>query len=112
VPMLLTACSPEADVDAALDSDANGYVCMGCGAKFYTDRIVFASRCAGCSKPNIEQAVAFICETDRQVNIGPRTSRAMRCQQCGRPATGLGIPRRADLEKWGAPKKSAAEVGG
>lgn len=103
-------CSRQDAVDAALESDANGYLCLSCNAKFYTERMVFASKCPACRNPNIAQAVSFICAGDQQVNLGPRTVRAVPCQQCGKPATGLGLPREKDLQAWGASRKTSPEV--
>lgn len=108
--ILLSGCGRTDSVDAALDSDANGYLCMACQTKFYTDRKVFPTKCPSCKKLNIEQAILFICQADKQVNIGPRSVRSMPCQKCSNPATGLGIPRETDLKAWGALHKSEAEV--
>jgi hypothetical protein len=102
--------SSDAAVDAALDSDANGYLCLECKTKFYTDRRVFPTKCPACRKPNIAQAISFICQADQQLNIGPKTVRMVPCQKCGSPATGLGIPREADLKAWGAMHKTDGEV--
>jgi len=40
---LLASCKKDATFDA-LDTDANGYLCLKCGAKFYTERTVFMAR--------------------------------------------------------------------
>jgi DNA-directed RNA polymerase subunit RPC12/RpoP len=109
--MLFSAgCKGDAGVDAALDSDANGYLCLACNAKFYTDRTVFPTQCPDCKKPNIQQAVMFICADDQQVNLGPKSVRSVPCQKCGKPATGLGIPRQTELKAWGAVYKSPTQV--
>lgn len=110
VAALFVAGCGKNDVDAAFDSEANGYICMDCKAKFYTDRKVFPTKCPDCKKPNIQQAVMFVCQDDKQANLGPRSVRSVPCQKCGKPATGLGIPKEVDLKAWGASHKSAAEV--
>ena len=98
--------------DQALDSDANGYICLACNAKFYTDRSVFATRCPACKKPNIEEAVGFVCAADQQTTVGPRGRRSMTCKKCGAATTGRNIPRESDFKAWGATHKSEAEVTG
>ena len=97
--------------EAALDSDANGYLCLGCQSKFYTDRRVFANHCPACQKPQIEMVVGFVCPVDHYVTYGPRGRGSMKCGQCGKPTSGLSIPREAELKTWGAAHKTAAEVG-
>lgn len=109
--MLIAGCSKSA-VDQALDSDANGYVCLACKAKFYTDRKVFPTRCPDCKQPSIEAALGFVCEADQSVIIGPRGQRSAKCEKCGNPTTSLSIPREADLKSWGATKKTELEVSG
>ena len=98
------------NVEAALETDANGYICLECKEKFYTDRRVFPTKCPACKSVNVAQVVSFICDEDKEVNIGPRTLRSLPCPKCGKAATGLGIPREADLKAWGATHRSADEV--
>ena len=97
--------------EAALDSDANGYLCLGCQTKFYTDRRVFANHCPACQKPQIEMVVGFVCPADQHVSYGPRGRGSMKCGQCGKSTSGLSLPREAELKTWGAAHKTAAEVG-
>lgn len=99
-------------VDQALDSDANGYVCLKCQAKFYTERTVFPTRCPDCRKPNIEQVLGYVCEADKQVTLGPRGRGALACGKCGKATMALSLPRKSDLKAWGAAKKTEAEVTG
>lgn len=108
--LLCVAGCGKSTVDQALESDANGYVCLVCQAKFYTDRTVFPTRCPDCKKPDIEEAMGFICQADQSVVIGPRGQRSAKCGKCGNPTTALSIPREADLRAWGATKKTEAEV--
>ncbi|MBP9901985.1 MAG: hypothetical protein V9H26_10060 [Verrucomicrobiota bacterium] len=109
--LLLAGCS-KSGVDQALDSDANGYVCLACKARFYTDRKIFPTRCPDCKKPDIEEALGFVCQADQCVMIGPRGQRSAKCEKCGNFTTALSIPREADLKSWGAVKKTEAEVNG
>lgn len=110
--MLLSAGCGDAKVNSALDSNANGYVCLGCKAQFYTDRKVFPTRCPDCKKQNFEQAIGYVCAVDKQTTIGPRGRRGMACKQCGATATSLSIPREAELKAWGATHRTEAEVTG
>lgn len=98
--------------DQALDSDANGYLCLACGTKFYTDRDVFATRCPSCSKPSVDQVLGFVCSADKHVTLATRGRGAMACEKCGKGTTAVSIPREQEFKTWGAAKKSAAEVGG
>jgi hypothetical protein len=107
---LLAGCK-DAAVEQALTSDANGYQCLACQAKFFTDRKTFAAACPECRKTNIEQAMGFVCEQDNFVSVAPRGVRSVKCQQCQSPTTGMSIPRQADLIAWGATQRAAAEVG-
>jgi hypothetical protein len=107
---LLAGCGTR-EGDAALDSDANGFLCLDCKAKFYTDRTVFANHCPSCQKPNIEMVVGFVCPGDGEVTYAPRGKGAMACAKCGKVTRGLAIPREAELKAWGAAHKTASEVG-
>ena len=99
-------------VDEALSSDANGYLCLKCQAKFYTERTVFPTRCPQCKKPNIEEVMGFVCEADKQMTLGPRGRGAVACSKCGKMTMALALPRASDLKSWGAAKKTEAEVTG
>lgn len=116
IVLILIACfgggCKRSDVDQALDSDANGYVCLSCKAKFYTARKVFATRCPDCKKQTVEQAMGFICATDKQMTIDSRNRRAVPCKQCGTPTSALGIPRESEFKAWGATLKTESEVTG
>jgi len=103
-------CGPHRD-DAALDSDANGFLCLDCQAKFYTDRMVFANHCPACQKPRVEMVVGFVCPADGEVTYAPRGRGALACQKCGKVTNRLTIPRELELKAWGAEHKTAAEVG-
>jgi DNA-directed RNA polymerase subunit RPC12/RpoP len=98
-------------IDQALESDANGYVCRSCKAKFYTDRSVFANQCPNCKSADLLQVVGFVCAADGHVTVGPRGTGSMACEQCGKVTSGLSVPRETDFKAWGAGKKTRAEVG-
>jgi hypothetical protein len=98
-------------LEKALESDANGYVCTKCSAKFYTARDVFAAYCPQCKQPDIEQAIGFSCPVDKHVTVAARNRGAHRCEKCGGPTSGVSIPGEAELKAWGATKRTAAEVG-
>jgi hypothetical protein len=113
VAMLVVAAGcKDSKLEKALESDANGYVCQQCSAKFYTAREVFAGHCPQCKKPDIEQAIGFSCPADKHVTVAARSRGARRCEKCGGPTSGISIPGEAELKAWGATKKTAAEVGG
>jgi hypothetical protein len=111
VLFLCAGCGNRA-VDQALDSDANGYLCLQCKTKFYTDRDLFADVCPECKSGNIQQVVGFVCPADQHVTIATRGPGFHACEQCGKATSGLSIPRESDLKAWGAPKKTKAEVSG
>ena len=108
---LLLGCG-KGSVDQALESDANGYLCRSCKAKFYVDRQIFADFCPACKSPGIDQVVGFVCASDSFTTVGPRGRGSMRCDKCGQPTSGLSIPRAKDLQAWGAAKKNRKEVCG
>jgi DNA-directed RNA polymerase subunit RPC12/RpoP len=99
------------EVKAALDSDANGYVCAKCSEKFYTDRSVFANVCPKCKQADIVQVVGYYCEQDKHATLGPRGRGGRRCEKCGQATTGQIVPKESDYQAWGASKRSAADVG-
>ena len=111
VSVLLSGCK-QSRVEQALDSDANGYLCGACQAKFYTERKVFADVCPKCKSPQLVQAMGYICTADGHVTVAGRGRSSVPCEKCGQPASGLSIPREADLRAWGAAKKTQREVGG
>jgi DNA-directed RNA polymerase subunit RPC12/RpoP len=110
VMSLISGCEQRA-VENALKTDANGYLCRSCKAKFYTDREVFANNCPSCKSAQLIQVVGFVCPADGHVTIGPRNTGSLACEKCGKATSGLSIPRETDFQAWGAPKKTKTEVG-
>ena len=102
----------KASVDQALESDANGYLCRSCKTKFFVDREIFADFCPNCKSLGVDQVVGFVCPTDAHTTVGPRGRGSMRCEKCGQPTSGLSIPKAAELQAWGAAKKTRKEVCG
>jgi hypothetical protein len=102
----------KSQVDEALTSDANGFLCLKCQTKFYTERKVFPTCCPACKKPDIEQVMGFVCDADKQMTLAPRSRGAVACSQCGKMNRALAIPRASDLIAWGGEKKSEMEVTG
>lgn len=111
IASLFTGCGKNA-VDSALDSDANGFICPNCKAKFYTDRNVYARICPMCQKVRVEMVLGFVCPEDKHVTYAARGKGSAACEQCGKVTSDLIIPREAGLKAWGAVKKTKSEVGG
>jgi len=103
-------CGRQSD-DAALDSDANGFLCLDCTEKFYTDREVFANRCPACQKGRVEMVLGFVCPSDGEVTYAPRGRGSLACGKCGKVTGSLTIPREAELKAWGASHSNGPEVG-
>ncbi len=108
--LLLWGCENR-QVEQALDSDANGYICAKCSEKFYTDRDTFANVCPKCKQADILQVVGYYCDKDKHASLGPRGRGARRCEKCGNATTGMIVPKESDFKAWGASKRTAAEVG-
>ena len=100
------------EADKALETDANGFLCSVCNAKFYTARDVFPDFCPACHSPQIVRVLGFICKSDNYTTMGPRSRASMKCEKCGMPTSSLSIPHEADLRAWGAAKKTRREVCG
>jgi hypothetical protein len=97
---------------AALETDANGFACSDCKAKFFTERKVFPTQCPDCKKKNINQAVGYVCDADKQMTIKARNVLAVKCKQCSAPVNQIYMPQTVDLKAWGATLKTEAEVTG
>jgi len=110
VAFFLGACKKNSAEDS-LKSDATGFYCRQCNAKFYTASGVYADHCPQCKSADIRPVIGFVCYQDQQVTLTAQGPKSMPCQKCGAVATGLKMPRESDLKAWGAVRKTAAEVG-
>lgn len=108
---LVSGCKDK-QLEAALESDANGFVCGKCATKFYTDRKLFPDYCPQCKQSDIQQVMGFACPVDKHATLASRNRGARRCEKCGGATSGISIPTEAELKAWGAVKKTKAEVGG
>jgi len=93
--------------EAAIETDANGYVCTKCNAKFYTSRKVFLqSKCPKCGEYTLEDVVGYVCPSDKHLTLRPRVSGpagAAVCEQCGAHLSNAMVrPHEKDLKAWGA----------
>jgi hypothetical protein len=92
----------------ASDSDANGYLCLKCGAKLYTSRSNFIGPlCPKCQADELTEVVGYSCPKDNHLTILPRANgrqAAPICEQCQSPVSAMRLPREKDLKAWGATK--------
>ena len=110
VLLAAVGCGRQTD-NAALDSDANGFVCLDCQARFYTDRQVFANHCPTCHKTQVDMVVGFVCPSDGHVTYAPRGRGSAECSKCGSRVSNVAIPTKAELVAWGAVYRTGPEVG-
>jgi hypothetical protein len=100
-------CKKDVASDAS-DSDANGYLCLKCGAKLYTARTVFIGpKCPKCQEDRLVEVVGYRCAKDQFVTILPARgdSRSATCQICQASlGNAMFLPREKDLQAWGAAK--------
>jgi len=104
-------CRRSASFDA-VNSDANGYLCAECGARFYTSENVFADHCPSCPSTDLLPLVGYVCPRDRHVTITIKSNAGMLCEQCGATVTSVKLPRARELEAWNAVRRNRAEVCG
>jgi ribosomal protein L40E len=105
-----SGCRKDAAEEAS-DSDANGYICVKCEAKLYTERSVFIGpKCPKCQQAGLVEVVCYVCPKDNHVTIRGRTDErhgAPVCEACQGPLSGMRLPREKDLKAWGATKVSS-----
>ena len=94
---------------AAIETDAYGFQCTKCQAKFYTDKkSPLGSKCPKCQEDYIQDAVGYWCEKDKHMTIKPRvptSEGAAACEKCGASLKNAMIsPKQKDLVAWGATK--------
>jgi hypothetical protein len=103
----LASCKKDAAFDA-LDTDANGYLCLKCGAKLYTGRKVFIGpKCPQCNQDSLMQAVGYYCEKDKHLTIRAREGdrQGAVCEKCQTPlVNAMKEPHEKDYKAWGATK--------
>jgi DNA-directed RNA polymerase subunit RPC12/RpoP len=108
--LAMTACKKDAASDA-IDTDANGYLCLKCGVKLYTARSVFIGpQCPKCQQESLMDVVGYYCEKDHHLTIRPRRGdrQPLACEQCQGPlVNAMRSPREKDLKAWGATKASS-----
>ena len=109
VLLAATACKKDATMEA-METDANGYVCLKCGVKLYTDRSVFIGpNCPKCQEDSLMDVVGYYCEKCQHLTIRPRRGdrAGAVCEKCRQPlANAMRSPREKDLKAWGATKFS------
>jgi len=106
----------------AMESDANGYVCVN-QHKLYTDRAVFADKCPQCGTIELTEVYGYICETKPtnsndqpgcgHVTLAPRRgnkSGAVLCEQCQRVLSVVKLPSSKELAAWGGAKAGKEQV--
>jgi DNA-directed RNA polymerase subunit RPC12/RpoP len=108
--LMATACKKDVALEA-MDSDANGYLCLKCGVKLYTDRSVFIGpQCPKCQQDSLMDVVGYECAKDHHLTIRPKRGdrQALACEQCQGPlVNAMRSPREKDLKAWGATKTSS-----
>ncbi len=104
-----TSCKKDAALEA-MDSDANGYLCLKCGAKLYTPRTVFIGpQCPKCQQETLMDVVGYRCPKDNHLTIRPKRGdpQPLACEQCQGPlVNAMRSPREKDFLAWGATKFS------
>jgi hypothetical protein len=105
---LIGGCSKQADM-SAIETDAHGYLCQKCGAKFYTGRKVFMeSQCPKCQQYTLVDVVGYMCLQDHHLTILPRITGPQGtaiCEVCQAHLTNaMASPHQKDLIAWGATK--------
>jgi hypothetical protein len=105
-----TACKKDAAMEA-MDTDANGYICLKCDVKLYTGRSVFIGpKCPKCQEDSLTEVVGYYCEKDHHLTLRPRRGdrQGAVCEKCQQPlANAMRSPREKDLKAWGATKVSS-----
>jgi len=112
VGLLLSGAACKKDIAReASETDANGYLCLKCGAKLYTDRSVFIGpACPKCQQNSLTEVVAYFCPKDKHLTVRGRVDdrqSSVACEQCQGPLGGMQLPREKDLKAWGATKVSS-----
>jgi hypothetical protein len=96
--------------EAAGHSDANGYFCRGCKAKFFTKRSVFAARCPSCRSVDLAPVVGFLCDKDGHTTLTTSRDDPVACEQCQTRLANIRLPHEKELRAWGAEQKNKKDV--
>jgi hypothetical protein len=105
----VSGCKKNAIEDASY-SNVNGYLCVKCNTKFYTEEKVYAEFCPGCKTGSMQPIVAYTCPKDGHLTLVPHSQQKVQCEQCQETLVGSKLPREPELVAWGAAKKSKADV--
>ena len=108
VGLLAGGCAKDPAMEA-IETDAHGYLCLKCSAKFYTGpRTFMESKCPKCQQYTVEPVIGYWCEKDKHLTIRPRTrgpEGVEVCEVCGATVKNAKVsPREKDLLAWGATK--------
>jgi len=110
VAFLLSGCSKDPAM-ASIETDANGYYCIKCKVKLYTDRKVFLENCPKCGENGLVEVVGYVCDKDQHVTLRPKMSGpdgAAICELCGAGLKHSMVqPHAKDFEAWGATKAAS-----
>jgi hypothetical protein len=109
IAALICGCSKEPVTGELLSSDANGFLCRKCNAKFYTSRSVYADKCPSCKSSDVAEVLGFLCPKDQHVTLTPK-AKSTKCEKCNEETGQVKLPTSQQLIAWGAVKKSEAEV--
>src|SRR5690606_30444749 len=108
--LVFTGCKKDVATEAS-NSDANGYVCLKCNAKFYTDRSVFlGAQCPKCKEESLNRVMGYLCTKDQHVTIRPHENsrNVINCEKCQAPVNNsMWLPKEKELQAWGATKPPA-----
>lgn len=102
-------CTKDAPQGELLNSDANGFLCRQCNAKFFTSRSVYADHCPSCKSADVAQVIGFFCDKDKHVTLTPK-AKSVLCEECKQVLGQVRLPTAELLTAWGAVKKSEADV--
>ena len=108
--LLLAAGCTKNQTGEAFESNANGYACLKCNERFYTDRSVAAEVCPKCKSPELAEVMGFVCTEDGAVTLVPRGLDLVPCTKCGKPVRELKLPQESELKAWGASRQEKAMV--
>ncbi len=107
--LMATGCRKDVAMEA-IESDANGYLCLKCGVKLYTARKVFIGpQCPKCQQESLMDVVGYHCKKDDHLTIRPTRgdTQPVVCDVCKTPlVNAMRLPRQKDLQAWGATKFS------